>query len=241
MRQARALDPSDIYLAFHARRYAFALETLAPYVAGPATRLLDIGPSKLTGMLHQAFRAPVDTLGFPPDSTSPIGRHYRFDLNDTEPRDRWRRDLPAYDIVVMAEVLEHLHVSPTHVLAFLQTLLRPRGILLIQTPNAVALHKRLEMLIGRHPYELLRDNSADPGHFREYTASELRDYARAAGFAVERCVYASYFDYRFGRHRAEDTGRPIGYLRLMNFLYAVVPPRFKPGLSLVLRLTAGTA
>jgi SAM-dependent methyltransferase len=231
-----------MYLAFHAPRYVFALDTLVRHIpaTGPGARVLDVGPSKLTTLIHEALgnRVPVDSLGFAPDGASPTGQHYCFDLNDVEARGRWRSDLPAYDAVVMAEVIEHLHVAPTHVLAFLRSLLRPGGVLLLQTPNAVALHQRLEMLLGRHPYELIREDPKDPGHFREYTAAELRAYARAAGFAVEDCAYRTYFDYRFARHRASDPRRPVWYLGAVNLAYALVPPRLKPGLSLVLKLKA---
>jgi 2-polyprenyl-3-methyl-5-hydroxy-6-metoxy-1,4-benzoquinol methylase len=98
-----------------------------------------------------------------------------------------------YDLVVMAEVIEHLPVSPSHVFSFLASLLRPGGYLLLQTPNACSLSKRLKMLIGRNPFELIRDDLHNPGHFREYTMRELAGYAGAAGFNVRRVTTANYF------------------------------------------------
>ena len=59
------------------------------------------------------------------------------------------------------------------------------GVLVVQTPNAVSLPRRLAMLGGRNPYELIREDATNPGHFREYTAAELRRYAAVAGLAVE--------------------------------------------------------
>ena len=47
-----------------------------------------------------------------------------------------------YDAIVFAEVLEHLHTSPTLVLQVLTSLLKPGRLLVVQTPNAVALPRQ---------------------------------------------------------------------------------------------------
>jgi len=221
--------PGDLYVAFHARRYAYVLQLLASYITRAECRVLDIGRSTLTGLIARTFCVRVDSLGFPTDQESDTGRHYRFDLNDTQERTRWRCDLGQFEVIVMAEVLEHLHTSPIHVLAFLKTLLAPQGVLIIQTPNAAALHKRLKLLVGRHPYELIRENGSDPGHLREYTKSELYRYADRSGLVVERCHYENYFEYRFTPHG------DVPILGLLNLAYAILPPSLKPCLTMVLR------
>ena len=81
--------------------------------------------------------------------------------------------MPRYDLVVFAEVIEHLHTSPVHTLAFVRGLLADAGVLILQTPNAASLPKRLKLLAGRNPYELIRADGGNPGHFREYTLAEL--------------------------------------------------------------------
>ncbi|MDP9149663.1 MAG: hypothetical protein M3O36_06955 [Myxococcota bacterium] len=45
---------------------------------------------------------------------------------------------------MFAEVLEHLHTAPELVLAFLRRLLLPQGLLILQTPNAASLSKRIK-------------------------------------------------------------------------------------------------
>src|SRR5215468_4929322 len=106
------------------------------------TRVLDIGRSELTTRIQKQFDVGVDSLGFEDDQTTEHGRHFQFDLNLTQDRSRWRIDLPTYDFIVMAEVIEHLHTAPQLVLSFVQSLLAPNGILIVQTPNAAALNKR---------------------------------------------------------------------------------------------------
>jgi hypothetical protein len=70
------------YDAFHAPRYQYLVKRLErDGLIGRDTKVLDIGPSRLTGMLRDRFGARVDTLGFDADSKSPVGDNYRFDLN----------------------------------------------------------------------------------------------------------------------------------------------------------------
>src|SRR5262249_11818133 len=151
----------------------------------PGMTVLDIGWSQLTEQIGERFFVTVDALGFDADGELSAGRYYNFDLNDCQYPNRCRSDLPRFDAIVFAEVLEHLHTSPAWVLRGLATLLKPNGFILLQTPNAVALPRRLKMLLGRNPYELIREDCTNPGHFGEYTADELCNYAASAGLAVE--------------------------------------------------------
>jgi len=229
--------PGDPYVAFHSPRYATVLKLVERYLARVEHRVLDVGPSTLTELLRDQFALPVDTLGFTPDRPSDRGNHYLFDLNDAQWPERWRQDLPRYDVVVMAEVIEHLHTSPRLVLGFLYTLMRPGGVLIVQTPNAVRLGARLKLLAGRNPYALIREDIANPDHFREYTLRELRDYAGGAGLTVRDCTYASYFDIRYAGRR--DGGRPSPWLLLaMDLLYKAMPPRLRTGLTVVAQRTS---
>ena len=138
--------------------------------------------------------------------------------------------------MVFAEVLEHLHTSPRHVLDFLRTIVAPGGVLILQTPNAVAFHKRLYMLCGRNPFELFREDLCRPGHYREYTLAELGSYARKSGFELVSGKYQSYFDYRYRGHGPGRRANPHrGSSILANTFYRYCPAQLKPGLMLVLR------
>jgi SAM-dependent methyltransferase len=203
------------YLAYHARRYA-TLRSLALELGG--TRVLNVGPMFETRMLREAS-LHVDTLGFPHPLFPPRDgeRHVEVDLN-----------APAiegdgsYDLVVAAEVIEHLHSSPVLVLRYLASWLRPGGWLLLQTPNAVALHKRLRMLAGRNPIEPIRLDPAKAGHFHEYTLGELRDAASEAGLAV-------------GGWRADNYFGAGAAARAYAALGRVLPPSLRHGITLWLR------
>jgi cyclopropane fatty-acyl-phospholipid synthase-like methyltransferase len=228
----------DGYLAFHAPRYAYVLERLDALGVHESSRLLDIGPSRLTTLIHERFGCTVDSLGFGADHSTESGQHYEFDLNRAQDRAGWRSELPRYDVVVMAEVLEHLHTAPPLVMCFVRTLVASHGVLLLQTPNAASLSKRLKLLAGRNPFEMIRVDTANPGHFREYTRAELQDIARGAGFVVERSTTQCYFDMRYGLHTAEgNRPRPIKGT-LMNVVYRALPSGLRYGISMEWRLPA---
>jgi hypothetical protein len=186
----------QIYLRTHARRYDLLLEL----IRGLAPRtILDVGAAYESELMRAAFpEATVNTLGWH-DERFPLRegeRHIDFDLNSAD-----YPDLPEHDLVVCAEVIEHLHVSPVPVLRFLATSLVDGGHLILQTPNATALPKRLRLLLGRNPYDPIRENARNPGHFHEYTVAELRSAVADAGLEVARVVTANYFDHGSRKNR----------------------------------------
>jgi cyclopropane fatty-acyl-phospholipid synthase-like methyltransferase len=226
------------YIAYHAPRYAFLLRLLAAHGVTAGSKVLDIGPSLLTDLIGEYFGTAVDSLGLGPHRAAGEATHFAFDLNLTQDRACWRNDLPTYEFVVMAEVLEHLHTAPQLVLAFVRTLLAEDGLLILQTPNAASFQKRVKLLIGRNPYEMIRADSSNPGHFREYTISELTSMAEPLGFSVEKWTTAFYFDARFARH-SEGRVAPQPILGLAkNSLYRILPTRLREGITMVWRRRA---
>lgn len=222
------------YLAYHAPRYRFILELAARYLPSAAARVLEIGPSPLSPLLAASLGCAVDSLGLEPEGDGPRGHHFHFDLNRAgsapEPR-----GMPRYDVVVFAEVIEHLHTSPLQTLPFVRSLLGESGILLLQTPNAASLPKRLKLLAGRNPYELIRPDGGNPGHFREYTLRELEAYARQARFRVVEVARRFYFDARFAHHE-EGASRPQPFVgTIKNGIYRALPRFLREGVTVVLR------
>jgi hypothetical protein len=122
-------------------------------------------------------------------------------------------------------VIEHLPTSPAAVLRHLATWLRPGAALLLQTPNAVALHKRLRMLAGRNPLEPIRADARNPGHFHEYTLGELRAAALDAGLEVAGWQTENYFGAGRGARAYAALGRAL-------------PPRLRHGITMWLRRPA---
>jgi len=184
------------YLQFHSRRYEFLLKILDKHIKKCKNKeklnLLDIGPNYQTKLILKLFdNLVIDTLGIHKSYEVPRTlKHIIFDLNDC-----LYNKIPAnkkYNLVVMAEVLEHLYVPPEVVLSCIKDLLKAGGYLVLQTPNAVVLGKRIKMLLGYNPQE--KFERAMDGHFREYTLSELIEEGKKAGFSVEEYYFKDYFN-----------------------------------------------
>lgn len=149
-------------------------------------RALDIGPSFQTVIFRQLFPDVVlETMGWDDHRyrTGPDTVHHALDLNQTTSPESCPLPAPV-DLILFLEVIEHLHTSPIHALRYLHRCLAPEGIMMITTPNAAYLRNRLWLLLGHNPYELIRDNDTNPGHFRELTRAELIHYCEQAGFTV---------------------------------------------------------
>ncbi|MGZ4338357.1 MAG: class I SAM-dependent methyltransferase [Gaiellaceae bacterium] len=198
--ETRFADPESVaYARMHAPRYEILLGAVETAIAGRAAApvsLLDVGPSFQTEAIRELYPGVrVDSLGFldarfPPPRDGE--RHIDFDLNDADDPSAWPASDP-YDVIVCAEVVEHLHTSPAHVFRLFASLLRSRGRLVLQTPNAAALSRRFWLLAGRNPYEPIREDKRQAGHFREYTAAELHALLDASGFDVTELRLANYF------------------------------------------------
>lgn len=214
----KQLPDEAVYLRTHARRYELLFELAR--AAAPSTVLV-VGPSHDSVLLRDVLPGVgIDTLGWA-DHRFPRTdgeRHVEHDLNDPE-----YPDLGPYDLIVCGEVLEHLHVAPVPVLRHFAAALSPGGRLILQTPNATALPKRLRMLLGQNPYDPIRDEERNPGHFHEYTVGELLRAVESSGLEVERWLTENYFDHGSRKNRAF---RAVG---------RVLPATFREGITVVAR------
>jgi SAM-dependent methyltransferase len=227
--------PNLGYRAFHQPRFDFLLGIVRQNIRDPRTRILDIGLSPLTTLMSRELNVRVDSLGLEPDEELSTGRHYSFDLNDTQERLRWRVGLGPYEIIVFAEVIEHLYTAPELVLAYLRQLLAPGGLLILQTPNAVSLRKRVKMALGTNPFERIRTDRSNPGHYREYTLAEIIDVLQRTRFSLVRRYRRYYFDARFASHERGDEKPSVIGGSIRNWVYRFLPPPLREGITVVAR------
>lgn len=227
------ISPDDeAYLNMHARRFHRTLQLARQFLDGSAVdrqpaQIMDVGPHFMTLILRRETGAVVNQLGFsetygPLTQPRPGERHFIFDLDNTVDQANWPK-VPPHDIVVAGEVVEHLHTSPNHWLPFLQSCVSPGGHLIITTPNGVSLRRRLMLLFGVQPYEKIRDNPKNPGHFREYTKAELCDYAQAHHLRVVHFNSSSHLDY------------PDRLGRIYNLVTSALPSSFRDTMYLVFK------
>jgi hypothetical protein len=223
--QAGLLDAEALeYVEYHATRYARLLDAVQELAGGLRSRnaleILDVGPNIQTALLRTIQpQVVVDTLGFANPAVPPREpeQHVAFDLNQSSERARWPVLDRQYDVIVLAEVLEHLHIPASSVLEFLGGRLRRPGFIVVQTPNAAALHKRLALLLGRNPVEAPRVCRENPGHFHEYTVRELRHQVRAGHLVIDWLRTENYF----GAGRRADLYRAAGRLMPATWRHGV--------------------
>lgn len=82
----------------------------------------------------------------------------------------------AFDLVMMSDVIEHLHESPRYMLNVGIGAIREGGVVLITTPNSANLRKRLSVLFGGTNYppalDFFESSGIWRGHVREWTIGE---------------------------------------------------------------------
>ena len=230
-------DEERAYARLMLPRYIMALDLvegllerrLRMGVEDPA--IVDVAPHLLTELFSRAFSVRIHTIGarfrdLPGERRG--GEHLDLDLNSLHEHAGWR-GFHRGDVVFMGEILEHLHASPRMVLGCASRWIRDDGYLVVQTPNAVALDRRLTLLLGSNPYDMIREGS-DPGHFREYTAREVERMGAYWGLEHESTSFANYF--RLPHRR--------GMKRLLYGFVSGLRPTLRDGMTIVFRRPAGT-
>ena len=96
-----------------------------------------------------------------------------------------------FDLVVAGEVIEHLTFDPMHMLLEIRRVVRDGGHLLITTPNVGSITSVAKTLDGHDNPQIFflykrPGGEEEIGHVREYTAYELGEAVKAAGFEVNQ-------------------------------------------------------
>jgi SAM-dependent methyltransferase len=97
------------------------------------------------------------------------------------------RGLPSeigtgYDVVVAADILEHLS-APEHLLADLKNVLNPDGFMLVSVPNVGHWYPRIRALIGTFEYD--QRGILDSTHLRFFNRRSFRRLLRIGGYHLK--------------------------------------------------------
>jgi SAM-dependent methyltransferase len=83
----------------------------------------------------------------------------------------------SFDMIMLHDILEHLHDSPCDLLNDLLELSKPEGLLFVTVPNLVNIRKRMYVLFGKTNLPSYEDYYWYPGswrgHIREYVKNDL--------------------------------------------------------------------
>lgn len=120
-------------------------------------------------------------------------------MNELDPFKAFARD--SFEVVIIAQVIEHILNFPLGLIRGVVELMTPRGLLILTTPNpttvmgAVRLLKGRSLLWGTQHFidepkiDMERVISKADIHYREYTTDELSHLIEGAGLLVERKQY----------------------------------------------------
>ncbi len=168
-----AYAPKKSPLSSHAR----LLDLLGPY----PKRVLDVGSGygEMSSEMEQRGHTVTAIDLFEP--RVPLREFIRADFSRDIPLAPERR----FDVIVLADVLEHLP-DPQSTLRALIAHLAADGVLLVSLPNAVHWSVRAHVAAGR--FEYTNRGLLDRGHLRFFTEKSARRLFRDTGLEVARHV-----------------------------------------------------
>jgi SAM-dependent methyltransferase len=113
----------------------------------------------------------------------------------------------SFDMIMLHDVLEHLHDSPKDLLNDLLELAKPEGLLFVTVPNAVNIRKRIDVWFGSTNLPPFESYYWYPGswrgHIREYVRDDLvklSEYLNLEALELRSCDHML--------HKLPAAGRP---------------------------------
>ena len=178
-------NPTHVYWRQNASGQRSSLSVLRSFVRKGA-RVLDlgIGSGSLGRELRQDLQCRLDGVTINPQEQAVAAAWYeRIAVLDLD-RAGWEQEFEAhaYDVIVCADVLEHLR-QPEQVLAACHRLLRPDGALLVSVPNVAYAGLVAELMRGNFDYG--REGLMDRTHLRFFTRRSFQKLLADQGWAVE--------------------------------------------------------
>jgi 2-polyprenyl-3-methyl-5-hydroxy-6-metoxy-1,4-benzoquinol methylase len=149
--------------------------------------VLELGPA--SGYMTEVLAGKactVDAIELNPTDAAKAARHCRkLVTGSVEDGATWSELSGPYDVVIAADVLEHLR-DPEGALAEIARRLRPGGDLLVSLPNVAYWKMRVDLLLGR--FEYTDTGLLDRTHLRFFTLRTAEELFSRSGFRVAEVV-----------------------------------------------------
>lgn len=185
------------FIAFVLPRIAGTLDLLP--ASTPASRLLELGsdPFAQSLCLPLVWAGSVTLANYTgtgerhgsqtlTEAGGTRTRTFDYDLFNVE-TDEFPYPDATFDVVIFAEMIEHLAINPVWTLAEIHRVLKPDGHLIVTTPNALSIERVGAVLTGRRPIVDHYSPAFGYGarHNREYASYELYALLEETGFDIE--------------------------------------------------------
>jgi len=188
------------YIRDSMERIQVVLRQLEDLRTHDVRRILELGanPYAMTLLIRRRFGDAFDLLlanyfGESTRETSAVqvveadGERIEFPYQHFNvERDRFPYPDSSLDCVLFCEILEHLLENPDHVAREIERVLRPRGFVVVSTPNATRLPNLFFLAQGRSIWEWYSDNGPYGRHNREFALVEVQDLLKRNGFEIDR-------------------------------------------------------
>ena len=185
------------FIAFVLPRIVATLDLLP--AAGPGSRLLELGADPFAQSVCLPYVWPGSvTLANYSGTGDRRGQRTLVELGGTRTRtfeydlfnvetDEFPYPDGAFDVVIFAEMIEHLAINPVWALAEIHRVLKPGGHVIVTTPNALSIERVRSTLTGRRPIVDHYSPAFGYGarHNREYASYELHALLAETGFDIE--------------------------------------------------------
>lgn len=105
-----------------------------------------------------------------------------------------------FDVIIFAEIIEHLLMDPCKVLREIKRVLKPGGTLVITTPNVARLENVARLIAGENIYDPYSGYGPYGRHNREYNRHELVSLCEYEGYEVTDHFTADVHENRAGAY-----------------------------------------
>jgi SAM-dependent methyltransferase len=179
------------YIQSHWSRYTAVLARLPPLY--PHSRVLEVGASMVSSALRLAgAQVSVAYHALEPEWEARFREERIEGVGLDLLRDRLPWEAETFDLILCDQVLEHLPLQPDFLMRQMFWLLKPGGRLFLSVPNFATWEKRIGLLRGRNPQDLMDPAWVYYAHHREPVMSEVLDWVRRNG---GKAVHSEWTDF----------------------------------------------
>lgn len=168
---------------FNSKRYdkAFHLYTMDEVkmrsvleLIGKNKKVIDLGCGD--GFMMERIRSAGNSVDGVEICTAAVGsaRKKGFTVYDLNLNHDWAKEIPAkYDVAFGGEIIEHIFDTDKF-LKNIKEVLKPKGALILTTPNLASLGRKLLLLLGLNPHIENTARATDAGHIRYFIRQTLK-------------------------------------------------------------------